>query len=292
MSLISHASRQFRVIVEVAASLFLLVPVMWTSVGMSSSPELPAILSFSAAASTAPSESISSTASASSFPVVSDLPPVFDSVVVEVGGSDVSIHSSESQASRILDTASPGATFEIIGGIIETEGRLWIRVSIFEGDGTGWIDAGMPSSRPYLMPVSILTRLDVYLRTTPNAGQNDIRRLPTGSSFKPFGASVAADGITWIPVLDQLTGQIGWIGSVAGSPLEWPVGTEMATTIEGLYLRTAASLKSDIVTVLGRGTTLTLLTQPVEHGGEGWLHVRDNTGNEGWILVTDSGPPY
>lgn len=292
MSLISHASRQFRVIVEVAASLFLLVPVVWTSVGMSSSPELPAILGISAAASTAPSESISSTASASSIPVVSDLPPVFDSVVVEVGGSDVSIHSSQSQASRILDTASPGATFEIIGGIIETEGQLWIRVSIPESEGIGWIDAGMPSSRPYLMPVSITTRLDVYLRSSPTPVHNEIRRLSAGSSFKPFGASVVVDGITWIPVLDQLTGQIGWIGSTLGSPLDWPVGTVMTTVVEELNLRSAASLESDILTSFEAGTTLTLVAQPLEHGSEGWLQVRDSAGNEGWIMVTVSGPPY
>lgn len=214
-----------------------------------------------------------------------------DSIVVRIGARDLSIHASAKTESHPIATAQGNATYEIAGDLVEVERHVWIPVLLASGE-TGWIDAGMPGSRPYLMPVSIELRFAGYLRSGPARGDNAIRLLAAGASFKPFGPSVEADGLTWVPVLDQQTGQIAWLGAMAGSPMSWPNGTEVTVAADSLNLYVEPSVETDVVETFKRGATLTLVGDPIERDGDGWLEVRGPDGTHGYVLATDAGPPY
>lgn len=214
------------------------------------------------------------------------IPATLDSLVVKIGSRATPIYEQASTGSLVIASAEAGAIYEIVGEILETDRQVWIQVLIPETGEFGWIDAGMPSSRPYLMPVSIETRATAYLRKSPSFGDNLIRILQPGAAFKPFGASVIQGGLTWVTVLDQSTGQIGWIAAALGSPLLWPVGTTVEVLVD-LNFRGSPTFDGQVIRALPKGTALIVVGDAVETDTEIWIKVRDENGETGYVVASD-----
>ncbi|MFZ9856754.1 MAG: SH3 domain-containing protein [Roseiflexaceae bacterium] len=62
------------------------------------------------------------------------------------------------------------------------------------------------------------------------------------------------------------------------------------TGTSGLFMRSAASRSAQAIKTLPEGATLEIIGENTIDGTTTWLHVRDNTGDEGWVAQSFTVP--
>lgn len=167
--------------------------------------------------------------------------------IVTTNAGAVNMRAEPSVNGEVVDQLDEGIELEVLDGPVDAEEYVWYQVRVnTEGGSEGW------------MAVDFLEGLD----TTDDQGTED----------------------------DVDTGETD-VEDAAGTPEavndgEFPVGSTVVTTEEGVRLRPEPTTDSEAIDALPVGSELSVVGEQIEDGDFNWIQVETADGVEGWV-VTD-----
>jgi peptidoglycan/xylan/chitin deacetylase (PgdA/CDA1 family)/uncharacterized protein YraI len=210
--------------------------------------------------------------------------------------------------SGVITTMPTGTICTVLGGPTLANGLSWYQLQT--PYGTGWAAGEYlekttatppPPPAKFVAGDTVRVTAGLYLRTGPGTGSSVTTTMPTGTICTVVAGPTLANGYAWYQ-LDTPYGR-GWAADVAlekTTTTPPPSGSfapgETVRVTAGLYLRTAPSLTSGVITTMPTGTVCTIVSGPSPSGGYTWYQV-DTPYGRGWaageflVRTTSTQPP-
>ena len=220
----------------------------------------------------------------------------------KINGNGVNVRTGAGTSYSKVTSLSTGTVVTIIGEAKDTSGALWYKIKYSGGEGyvhsnyvtitTGSSSSTTPTPTPsYTSKNGVVNADYVSVRTGAGTSNSKKASLMKGTSVTIIGEEKDRDGDLWYKI--QYSGGEGYIysdyvdivsGSSSSTTTDSVIGKEGVVTPDSARVRKAANSKAEIIDVLQKNTSVTILNTKKDSSGVLWYKI-SYSGKTGFMLA-------